>query len=62
VGIHELPTREKDGEAVTRDSEAGRKVFNSFVAIQPTGEVAETYRKVSPRLHLRIQASEMAHR
>ncbi|KAJ9117052.1 hypothetical protein QFC22_004711 [Naganishia vaughanmartiniae] len=50
VGIHELPTAAKDGEQLVKEAEAERKVFNSFVAIQPTGEVAETYRKVSSRV------------
>lgn len=45
VGVHELPS-EKDAEEVKRESEEGRKVFNSLVVITDEGEVEETYRKV----------------
>ncbi|KAI5448995.1 Carbon-nitrogen hydrolase [Naganishia albida] len=45
VGVHELPS-ERDAEEVKRESEEGRKVFNSLVVITDEGEVEETYRKV----------------
>jgi predicted amidohydrolase len=46
VGIHELPG-EDDDEKVKEESRNGKKVFNTYVAIGPTGSIEKRYRKVS---------------
>lgn len=58
VGVHELPS-ERDGEAVVRESEEGRKVFNSLVVIDDEGEVRETYRKVSSGFAMRMETDRL---
>jgi predicted amidohydrolase len=44
-GVHELPGSEDD-EAIKSESKQGKKVFNTYVAIDPQGELVTSYRKV----------------
>jgi predicted amidohydrolase len=44
-GVHELPGPEDD-EAIKSESKQGKKVFNTYVAIDPQGELVTSYRKV----------------
>jgi len=46
VGIHELPG-EEDDEKIKEESKKGLKVFNTYVAIGPEGNIVGSYRKVS---------------
>jgi len=45
-GVHELPGPD-DEEAIRTESEHGKKAFNTYVAIDPQGELVSSYRKVS---------------
>lgn len=57
-GVHELPGPEDD-EPIRTESERGKKAFNTYVAINPLGELVESYRKVSmPNISWRPPASE----
>lgn len=44
-GVHELPGSEDD-EAIKSESKQGKKAFNTYVAIDPQGELVTSYRKV----------------
>lgn len=43
--MHELPGPEDD-DAIRNESKQGKKVFNTYVAIDPQGELITSYRKV----------------